>query len=88
MTNPDDVRLVQAFGALGPSPSSVARIETGVLEKWAERVVVPFTLSALAGEWRELLSRRPAQNSLLLAAAALILLLGSPLALAPLAWLA
>lgn len=87
MNDPEDLELERAFGRFEPTPAAVARIEARWLERLGHAAPESFTLSSLAREWQTLLSERPAANSLLLAAAAIVLLLASPLALAPLAWL-
>jgi streptomycin 6-kinase len=86
MSPNEDRRLTEAFGAFDPSPERVAGIAERVFEARPAALPVP-SLGALAREWQALLAARPAQNGVLVAAAATLLLVASPLALLPLAFL-
>ena len=89
MTHPDDVRVLAAFSALEPDDVASARMEKVVLSALdsSARYEREFGARDLAREWVSLLSARPAANGLLVAAAGVLLLLSSPLALLPLSWL-
>lgn len=90
-TEREDALLGEAFAALGPSAEQIAAMQGRVLQALEDRAALQpgagSLARAVAGEWLELLRTRPAANGLLVAAAAVTLLLTSPLALLPLALL-
>jgi len=73
----DDRRLAKEMRALDPTDEQLQRMEAAVMER--------FTLQSrsLAGEWLELWRSRPAVNTGLALAAAIVLLVLTPLSAAP-----
>ncbi len=87
----EDILLGEAFDALGPSSERVAEMERRLFAALEVRDALSppkqSPVRALAAEWLELLRTRPVANGALVAAAALVLALTSPLALLPFALL-
>lgn len=73
MTDEDDSQIRAAWDALTPDEAARRRMEGEVLAAHA------IQHRPLAFEWLELLRARPIANTLLLAAAAAVLLLATPL---------
>lgn len=71
--HPEDLRLNRAFGALEPSPPTVAALQSRVLEGYEARS------RSLVQEWFDLLRARPVVHTAWLAVAAGILIFGTPL---------
>ena len=81
----DEQAIGEAFEALGPTSEQITRIETRL---FADLDLPSRDLPvSLLSEWLGLLRDRPVSNTLLIAAAAAMLLVMSPLAALPLALL-
>lgn len=73
----DDRRLAREMRALDPTDEQLQRMAAAVMERFA------LQSRSLAGEWLELWRSRPAVNTGLALAAALVLLVLTPLSAAP-----
>jgi len=76
-------RLTEAFRALELSDSAKSRLENGVLAALEARAGLEAPLPSLTQEWLDLIARRPVANTMLVAAAAVLLLVTTPLAALP-----
>ena len=71
--HPEDQRLVEAFGALDPTPERERAVEAALMKALEERP------PSLVSEWLDLLLARPVVNTAYLLAAAAVLLFATPL---------
>lgn len=66
------------FATLSPTPERLTELESGIRERLEERVD-EVDIPSLSEEWLELLRERPVANTLLVAAAAAVLVASVPL---------
>lgn len=83
----DEQSLHHAFEALGPTPAQVSRIESRLFADLDALLSRELPSVSLFSEWLGLLTARPVSNTVLIAAAAAMLLFTSPLAALPFALL-
>lgn len=84
----DDELLVRAFTSLEPTSEQVRRIEERLFADLDALLGRELPMPTLLSEWLALLTARPVANTVLVAAAAAMLVLTSPLAALPFALLA
>lgn len=82
-----DQRLVSAFSSLEPTSEQIERIEERLFADLEALLSRELPMPSLLSEWLVLLAARPVANSVLVAAAAAMLVLTSPLAALPFALL-
>lgn len=73
-------RLTEAFRTLELPDAVASRLEASVMAVLEARSGIEAPLPSLTREWLDLLVQRPVANTLLVAAAAVTLLLTTPLA--------
>jgi len=78
-----DPRLSDAFRSLELSDAVTSRLEARVLAALEARAALEAELPSLTREWLALVAERPVANSVLVAAAAVLLLLTTPFAALP-----